>query len=115
MWISDRTRHALLAVLLVGAPSGCGAGSDCFRYSDCDPGLTCAYGSCVLPPQQDGATGDDGESAVFDFDSGTTVTEDSGTGFVVSDDSGSGFVVTGDSGFAASGSASDADTDAPAE
>ncbi len=29
----------------------CGPGpTRCLRYSDCDPGLTCAYGHCVFPP-----------------------------------------------------------------
>ncbi len=26
----------------------------CLRYSDCDPGLTCAYGHCVFPPVAEG-------------------------------------------------------------
>ena len=79
MSISDRMSLAIL--FLVGAATGCGAGSDCLRYSDCDPGLTCAYGHCVAPPAQapgDGASGDDGESGTTGDDSGSIPTQGSG-------------------------------------
>ena len=119
MSTSDPMRFATIAIsLLVGGAAGCGAGTDCMRYSDCDQGLTCAYGHCVLPPSQDpGDTtiGDDAASSAAGDDSGSLSTAD-----------GSGWVPTaGDSGSAPdgddSGSISSGDdssfgsNDAPAE
>jgi hypothetical protein len=107
----------MASALLLGMATGCGESSACLRYSDCDPGLTCAYGSCVLPPVEEsdsGATGDDSGFVVGDS-SGFVVSD--GSGFVVSD--GSGFVVGDDSGSTASGTSVDASStasaDAPAE
>jgi hypothetical protein len=37
----------------------------CLRYSDCDPGLTCAYGHCVYPPVDVG-DGSAPEASTFD-------------------------------------------------
>jgi hypothetical protein len=37
-----------------------GSSSECFRYSDCASGLTCAAGKCVAPPPQ--APSDDGSA-----------------------------------------------------
>ncbi len=93
MSTSDRTRIATIAItLLVGAAAGCGASTDCMRYSDCDEGLTCAYGHCVFPPSQDpgdGASGDDAESAETGDDSGSIATADGSAWIPTGDDSGS--------------------------
>jgi hypothetical protein len=43
--------RVLAAAVLVLALARCSAsGTDCLRYSDCGPGLTCAAGKCVVPP-----------------------------------------------------------------
>ena len=48
--------RGFFAFLVIGASLAiatvrCSPGpTRCLRYSDCDPGLTCAYGHCVFPP-----------------------------------------------------------------
>jgi hypothetical protein len=52
VWSSERV-FAFLALgsALAFATVHCSPGpTHCLRYSDCDPGLTCAYGRCVYPP-----------------------------------------------------------------
>lgn len=76
----SRVNTARLAMaLLLGAAAGCGASSgDCLRYSDCDPGLTCAFGHCVAPPSQysaDAAASDEIETAATIPESGATPIE----------------------------------------
>lgn len=75
MWICERLGFvvSVLAALAVGA--GCAAdGGDCFRYSDCAQGLTCAYGRCVVPPAPDPSDGESaalGDGGLSGFESGS--------------------------------------------
>jgi hypothetical protein len=58
---------AAFVAALTAAFVRCGPGpKDCLRYSDCDPGLTCAYGRCVYPPAPD--SGEAGSAAVSSAD-----------------------------------------------
>lgn len=74
MWIYRRSGLAAAVIGLLVAGVDCSA-DDCFRYSDCAQGLTCAYGHCVVPAPPDAAeggsvsTGDDGAAST---ESGTT-------------------------------------------
>lgn len=48
---------ALVAAALGGSLTHCVSPTNCLRYSDCDEGLTCAYGRCVVPmPPSEGGT-----------------------------------------------------------
>ena len=53
----------------------CGSSSTCLRYSDCDQGLTCANGLCVIAGGGDDGGGDGGG----DDDGGSTPTTPSAT------------------------------------
>lgn len=39
-----------VAVALGASVVNCSPPTNCLRFSDCDDGLTCAYGKCVPPP-----------------------------------------------------------------
>jgi len=71
--------HAAAALLALAAvaDAACGAAGECLRFSDCDPGLTCAYGQCVVPPPPDtDAAADGGQTTtpVVDAGSSTVIT-----------------------------------------
>lgn len=50
MSIFERAVLALLACAGLAVPFACGVPGACLRNSDCDPGLACAIGQCVVPP-----------------------------------------------------------------
>jgi hypothetical protein len=88
------------AFCLAASVVRCGPGpKDCLRYSDCDPGLTCAYGRCVYPPIPD-ADGLEGSVTDLDVSSADTATATSGddatTDDASSDDSSTGEAASGD-------------------
>lgn len=63
----DRLNIAIVTTLALTAIAGVdcgGASSDCFRYSDCAAGLTCAAGKCVAP--QLSTPGNDGSAEQSD-------------------------------------------------
>jgi hypothetical protein len=113
VWICSRSRRvaAILGFLVAGA--GCGDPGDCLRYTDCDQGLTCAYGHCVLPPMPDAAddgevTGDDGAASL---ESSVLASEASGDDGQASVDSSADVAVVSDLGSDAISSATDAATE----
>jgi hypothetical protein len=76
-------RRALIGLALVTslvAMWSCGSSSTCLRYSDCDQGLTCANGLCVIAGG-DGDGGDDGG----DDDGGATTPTPTTTATPVTD------------------------------
>lgn len=116
MSISKKTfaRLAVLSVLIgLGVATACRPPDECIRFSDCDEGLTCAEGRCVVPantpdPLLDGSVDADSDASLdadadADVDGGADASElDSGS--------------DGDAeGHADAETASDAATDAPAD
>ncbi len=68
-------RRALSALLMIGSLAAvwnCGSSTTCLRYSDCNQGLTCANGLCVIAGDGDGDAGDGG--ATDEGDGATTTT-----------------------------------------
>lgn len=64
-------------VACLGAPLlvwNCAVPGQCLRYSDCNQGLTCAAGKCVVPPTADASDEADAameaDAHVVAFDSG---------------------------------------------
>ncbi|MEO8877196.1 MAG: hypothetical protein ABI461_16500 [Polyangiaceae bacterium] len=83
----------LAAIVVAALATNCLPSDECLRFSDCNEGLTCAFGKCVVPPAQSGEGGADDEGgssepdgAVVTFDSGTP--SDSSIGDATADDSG---------------------------
>jgi hypothetical protein len=64
----------------------CGSSSTCLRYSDCDQGLTCANGLCVVAGDDDGGDGGGGSTTTMPTATATSTTTpvtDSGGGSTV--------------------------------
>lgn len=79
-------RVAVLSVLVgLGVASACRPPDECIRFSDCDEGLTCADGRCVVPgnspdPSLDGSADADIDAADADIDAGQDAADlDAGT------------------------------------
>ena len=71
MRISERRGLVALAMAAaLGAVWNCGSSTTCLRYSDCDQGLTCANGLCVVAGDGDADGGDGGD----EDDGGSTTT-----------------------------------------
>jgi hypothetical protein len=90
-------RRALIARLLMAGMAGslaavwnCGSSTTCLRYSDCNQGLTCANGLCVIAGDGDGDAGDGGEEV--ESDGSTTTTTPTTDAAVAAVDSGSSSV-----------------------
>lgn len=68
--------HTVGALLTLAAVAvvACGEAGECLRFSDCDQGLTCAFGHCVLPPppETDGAAPEEGGTTTTVADTGST-------------------------------------------
>jgi len=114
VWICSRRGRVAAILGFFFASAGCGDPGDCLRYSDCDQGLTCAYGHCVVPPMPDAA--DDGEVAGDDgaasLESSVLASEASGDDGSASVDSSADVTVVGDPGTdAMTSSATDAATE----
>jgi hypothetical protein len=100
---------ALLAVLGVTL-AHCVSPTNCLRYSDCDEGLTCAYGRCVVPmPPSDGGGTEGATGLVAPAEGGGTTGADSAGPSTHADTS------TGDAPGEAEGGASEASPDATAD
>ncbi len=75
----------------------------CEQYSDCDPGLTCAYGRCVYPPAPDA-----GDGAAPQDDASDTTPDDAAS---ASDDASVDASDAANAANAGDGSATDASSD----
>lgn len=88
MWTCERFGFVVGLLAAVVAATGCGAvgaeGADCFRFSDCAQGLTCAYGRCAVPPAPDPSDGGGGQAddgGVLGLESGATGDDGASIGF----------------------------------
>ena len=96
-----------IAAALVLALTRCSPGPAlCNRYSDCDPGLTCAYGRCVYPPLPSDGGGDG--AALTDAGSPIDATGEAAEG---SDSATADEATTGDDGSSDDSSGDDASSD----
>ncbi len=66
----------LAAVLASFGLWSCGSSSTCLRYSDCDQGLTCYDGACVVPGHDTSDGGDDGGGESSSTSTGSMTVED---------------------------------------
>lgn len=113
MSIFSRWAPGATAVGLVTALAHCGPGpTACLRYTDCDPGLTCAYGHCVYPPVASDASLDapasSGLSEASTGDDSAPASDDSGA-------SGDDSISTGDDSSASGDDSTPSGDDASAE
>lgn len=71
-------RGVSMGLVALIAAVGCSPGpTRCLRFSDCDPGFTCAEGRCVVPPPASPASGEPGDADGLDSSEGEEASQSS--------------------------------------